>query len=161
MRAVPYARLHAHIGRVDAPPAVRAWLLDKISLTKRLMARCRHFRVRCLSQRRASSLADEFDLLGFARRMQVHRREVLLECDGTPVVFARTVVPLSATVPGVNMGTNAGVGIGGLFARRCLYRRRRGLLVVTELFLPAVIALAAPTAEQQRKERLRIDESSV
>ena len=33
------------------------------------------------------------------------------------------------------------------FARRCLYRRRRGVLLVTEVFLPAVLGLA-PTATQ-------------
>jgi len=30
------------------------------------------------------------------------------------------------------------------FARRCLYRRRQGVLLVTEVFLPAVLDLAAP-----------------
>jgi chorismate--pyruvate lyase len=29
------------------------------------------------------------------------------------------------------------------YARRCLYRRRQGLLLVTEVFLPAVLKLAA------------------
>jgi len=29
------------------------------------------------------------------------------------------------------------------FARRCVYRRRQGLLLVTEVFLPAVLDLAA------------------
>jgi len=31
-----------------------------------------------------------------------------------------------------------------LYARRCLYRRRRGLLLVTEIFLPALLNLADP-----------------
>ena len=29
-----------------------------------------------------------------------------------------------------------------LFARRCVYRRKRGLLLVSEIFLPAIVALA-------------------
>jgi chorismate--pyruvate lyase len=29
------------------------------------------------------------------------------------------------------------------YARRCVYRRRQGLLLVTEVFLPAVLNLAA------------------
>jgi chorismate--pyruvate lyase len=31
------------------------------------------------------------------------------------------------------------------YARRCVYRRRQGLLLVTEVFLPAVLKLAATT----------------
>jgi len=29
------------------------------------------------------------------------------------------------------------------YARRCVYRRRQGLLLVTEVFLPAVLTLGA------------------
>lgn len=39
------------------------------------------------------------------------------------------------------LGVPAGTGV--LHARRCLYRRRRGTLLVTEVFLPAVLKLAA------------------
>lgn len=39
-----------------------------------------------------------------------------------------------------------GVGIDTvLYARRCLYRRHRGTLLVTEVFLPAVLGLAVRT----------------
>jgi len=34
------------------------------------------------------------------------------------------------------------------YARRCVYRRRQGLLLVTEVFLPSVLDLK-PTATQQ------------
>lgn len=33
-----------------------------------------------------------------------------------------------------------------LYARRCLYRRKRGLLLVTELFLPAIAGLGVPNS---------------
>lgn len=36
--------------------------------------------------------------------------------------------------------------VAPLYARRCLYRRHRGLLLVTELFLPAVLALPQPAS---------------
>ncbi len=39
------------------------------------------------------------------------------------------------------LGVAAGTGV--LHARRCLYRRRQGTLLVTEVFLPAVLALSA------------------
>jgi chorismate--pyruvate lyase len=35
------------------------------------------------------------------------------------------------------------------YARRCVYRRRQGLLLVTEVFLPAVLNLAAPDSNMK------------
>jgi chorismate lyase len=35
-----------------------------------------------------------------------------------------------------------------LYARRCLYHRRRGVLLVTELFLPPILAMSGPAPEQ-------------
>lgn len=185
MRKVAYARWHAHVNHVNAPSELRHWLIDRVSLTAKLVARSAHFRVHRLSQRRSPSTRDEFSAVGLARRGHVQQREVLLECDGRPVVFAHTVVPLSATThdwpffstlgerslgttlfgdPRVARGrmqyaclheqhplarrarsvVGAACGTAPLFARRCLYRRRRGLLLVTELFLPAVTALPVP-----------------
>jgi len=109
---------------------------------------------------------------------------VLLRCAGAPVVFAHTVVPMSATAadwplfktlgerslgstlfhdplvargalqfarlrPGHPLHGRAIAALGGkaapgvLYARRCLYRRRHGTLLVTEVFLPEVLHLAA------------------
>jgi chorismate--pyruvate lyase len=113
----------------------------------------------------------------------VWEREVLLRCDDVPVVFAHTVVPMSASAadwplfnalgerslgstlfydPRVTRGElefariraghplmqRARAALGGsdatiYYARRCLYRRRQGTLLVTEVFLPAVLALSA------------------
>lgn len=41
-----------------------------------------------------------------------------------------------------------------LYARRCLYRRHQGLLLVTEVFLPAVLELARPVATETLINRL-------
>jgi len=46
--------------------------------------------------------------------------------------------------------------VGGLeddiyFARRCVYRRRQGLLLVTEVFLPSVLALKPAATQQNTK----------
>ncbi len=133
-------------------------------------------------------LADEAQLIGMARRGRVWEREVLLRCDERPVVFAHTVVPMSATAddwplfnalgerslgstlfgdPAVTRGqlefarirnghplmqrASEALGLDGqgiehpvLYARRCLYRRHRGSLLVTEVFLPSVLALSLP-----------------
>jgi len=172
---------HGHVNAVGAPAALRAWLTAGGSLTARLTAHSASFRVQRLHQRTALCLADEARAIGMARPGRVWEREVLLRCDGAPVVFAHTVVPMSATAadwPLFNalgersLGTTlfydplvargelefariraghplmrrarAALGVDGdavLYARRCLYRRHRGVLLVTEVCLPSVLDL--------------------
>ncbi|MGE5649210.1 MAG: chorismate--pyruvate lyase family protein [Bacillota bacterium] len=180
--AVGHARWVSHVNGVNPTRAMRGWLTDKESLTVKLMAHSRHFRVRRLRQAHAFCLADERAMIDLPRRACVQEREVLLQCDGCPVVYAHTVVPLSATTsdwpffgtlgerslgttlfgdPQVVRGTlqfarlraqhplaqRAREAVGDdavdfpLFARRCLYRRKNGVLLVTELFLPAIAGL--------------------
>jgi chorismate--pyruvate lyase len=108
----------------------------------------------------------------------------MLRCDGRPVVYGHTVVPMSASAsdwplfsalgerslgttlfydPRVTRGelefarlrpghplvarvhaalARDGAAHDTYFARRCVYRRRQGLLLVTEVFLPEVLDLA-------------------
>jgi len=176
-----------HARAVRAPAAMHDWLVTPGSLTARLVASSSAFRVRRLHQVTAPCLVDEAAAIGLARPQQVWEREVLLECDGQPVVFAHTVVPTSCDAsdwplfsalgerslgstlfydPLVRRGqlefarlradhplvrrAHAALGAaGGLeqqniyYARRCVYRRRQGLLLVTEVFLPAVLTLGA------------------
>ncbi|NJD25098.1 MAG: chorismate lyase [Betaproteobacteria bacterium] len=73
-------------GRAPAP-ALRSWLTESGSLTARCQAACTHFRVRLLRFGRARALADEG-----CGRPAVQVREVLLECDGVPVIFAHTTL---------------------------------------------------------------------
>ena len=163
---------------------MRQWLTAGGSLTAKLVAHSGAFRVQRLHQRSALCLPDEARTIGMAHRGQVWEREVLLRCDGVPVVFAHTVVPMSATAsdwplfsalgerslgstlfydPLVSRGelefariraghplmARARAALGGgaedtvYYARRCLYKRRRGTLLVTEVFLPSVLELAA------------------
>lgn len=68
-------------------PVLRSWLVEPDSLTARCQRWCRQFRVRLLIQGRAASLADE----GGGRAL-VRVREVVLECDGIPVIFAHTTL---------------------------------------------------------------------
>ncbi|MFP5393053.1 MAG: chorismate--pyruvate lyase family protein [Gammaproteobacteria bacterium] len=185
------ARWRAHAPHGAA--RLHAWLASSGSLTARLIAHSRAFRVQRLHQRTALCLLDEARAIGMARPGRVWEREVLLRCDDAPVVFAHTVVPMSATVsdwplfkalgerslgstlfydPLVARGAlefarlgaghplllraSAALGIeppAELFARRCLYRRCRGVLLVTEVFLPAVLNLKAvhPAAETESR----------
>ncbi|WP_338846677.1 chorismate lyase [Massilia sp. W12] len=189
------ARAHARAhwrAHVNAAPAMRIWLMDQASLTLKLRARCQVFRVRCLHQWRAPCLADEAGALGLPRRRHAWEREVLLECDGAPVVFAHTVTPLEANAddwpqfstlgerslgsilfgdPLVRQGAlqlarlapqhplaqralaalrlhapHLAAQLAGaqLYARRCLYRRKHGVLLVTEVFFPWLLQLPQP-----------------
>ncbi len=67
---------------------LRSWLVEPGSLTARCQAGCARFRVRLLACGRGAALADEVPARG---RPWV--REVVLECDGVPVIFAHTVLP--------------------------------------------------------------------
>jgi chorismate--pyruvate lyase len=179
------ARWLAHPDGTGAPAVMRDWLTTPGSLTARLIAHSRQFRVQKLRQAGNVCLADEADAIGLARPRRVWEREVLLRCDGQPVVYGHTVVPMSASAsdwplfsalgerslgttlfydPRVTRGAlefarlrpghplvarvHAALGRNApardtYFARRCVYRRRQGLLLVTEIFLPEVLDLAA------------------
>lgn len=180
-----HARWCAHVNGVNPTREMRGWLTDTASLTVKLTAHSEQFRVRRLRQERALCLADEFEAIELPRRGCVQEREVLLLCDGRPMVYAHTIVPLSATTsdwpffgtlgerslgttlfgdPRVVRGTmeyarlreqhplarRASEALGvttfgtPLFARRCLYRRKGGVLLVTELFLPSIAQLERP-----------------
>ncbi len=182
LHSARHARWHSHVNGVNPTREMRGWLTDTMSLTRKLMAHSNYFRVCRLRQRRGICLGDEFDMVKLVRRVCVQERDVLLQCDGRPMVFAHTIVPLDATTsdwpffstlgerslgttlfadPRVVRGAlqyarlraqhplvrRASKALGGerfqsaLFARRCLYRRKNGVLLVTELFLPSIAEL--------------------
>jgi chorismate--pyruvate lyase len=163
---------------------MRDWLTTPGSLTARLVAHSRQFRVQRLHQASAMCLPDEARAVGMRRPGRVLEREVLLRCDGEPVVYAHTIVTASSTAtdwplfsalgerslgttlfydPLVKRGQlefariraghpllmRANAALGGslrdkvYYARRCVYRRHQGLLLVTEVFLPSVLRLVA------------------
>ena len=197
-----HAVWHPHVNAVNPPQAVRHWLTGSGSLTAKLKDHSQAFRVQRLHQRTAICLNDEAFALGLHRAGRVWEREVLLRCDNTPVVFAHTVVPMSASAsdwplfsalgerslgatllfgdPLVRRGllefarlreghplvlrARAALALGPepgpeqappdcpprlWYARRCLYRRRQGTLLVTEVFLPSVqnLQLQKPNKE--------------
>ena len=185
---------HRHVNALAAPAAMLPWLVAGGSLTARLMAHSAAFRVQRLHQRSAPCLADEAGAIGMVKVGRVWEREVMLRCDGQPVVFAHTVVPMAASAadwpmfsalgerslgstlfgdprvrrgelefarlrPGHPLARRARAALGDasldanaadfftFYARRCLYRRHLGTLLVTEVFLPAVTGLISPAAE--------------
>lgn len=183
-----------HVNGVNAPAPLRRWLTAPGSLTARLQAHSSAFRVQRLHQRTGLCLSDEAGAAGLARAGRVWEREVVLRCDGAPVVFAHTVVPMAASASdwplfsalgerslgstlfhdplvvrgalefariraGHPLMSRARQALGGamtepvLYARRCLYRRHRGTLLVTEVFLPAVLELQARININQHEPR--------
>ena len=98
---------------------MHGWLSEPDSLTARCQAACRVFRVRVLTYGKAAPLADE------ARdRRKTWVREVVLECDGVPVIFAHTT--LSTTSKGRLTRWLAGLGsrsLGSLLFSRPGFRR--------------------------------------
>ena len=88
-------------------PVLRSWLTEPDSLTARCQHACDHFRVRLLSYGKGQALADEAMGLGGGRN-RVWGREVTLECDGRPVIFAHTT--LSTVVNGRLSRWMAGLG---------------------------------------------------
>lgn len=67
--------------------------MDSGSLTARLQARCKKFSVSRISVLWGSPQHDETLLLGMRPHEQALLREVVLNCDGKPVVFAHSVLP--------------------------------------------------------------------
>lgn len=80
--------------RARVPARWLDWLLDDGSLTRRLVAACGGgFRVAPLSQGWRRPLLNEAGVLGMRPDLYGFVREVHLLCDGSPWVYARTVIP--------------------------------------------------------------------
>ena len=83
----------------DAPPEMRRWLFAPGSLTRLLQqASNGDFQVRLLSQGWEAPLPDEGRLLGIRAKHYAMVRQVQLFCNGTPWVYARTVIPRSTLI---------------------------------------------------------------
>ena len=78
------------------PQSLHTWLYNDASLTARLKSSCgKNFRVKILKQRYARILLNEERTLNIPHRQFALLREVFLYCADTPVVYARSVIPLS------------------------------------------------------------------
>ena len=106
---MPYRRNHRHIAieprwqpierytSADLPGPSRYWLSDDGSLTGRLIqSRRGPFRVQRLYQGWEEPLLSERQLLGMASRQLALVREVTLLLADQPVVFARSVFPITS-----------------------------------------------------------------
>jgi len=90
----PLWRRLERISYYRPPTELRFWLKDSASLTRRLRGLCKtSFRVNVLSQQWCRPLRSERIALGLADREVSMLRQVQLLCDGSPWVFARTIIP--------------------------------------------------------------------
>lgn len=88
---------YRHFTCADLPAATRSWLLDTGSLTQRLItASGGDFKVVVLSQQWQRPRLSESTLLGVPPRQLAIIRDVLLVCNGSPAVFARSVIPATS-----------------------------------------------------------------
>ena len=90
------ANWHTHLNRHATSLEMRDWLMNRESLTSRLMTACGLFQVQLLQQQAAQSLSDEFGEIGLTHCARVMERDVLLRCDGVAVVYAHTVLPMTS-----------------------------------------------------------------
>lgn len=90
----PLAHWKPSAALAGAPAALHPWLADPQSLTARVMARCRRFRVQILREIHARPHRDEHALIDVLPDRHAWIREVLLIADDQPVVFAHSVLRL-------------------------------------------------------------------
>ncbi|WP_245932355.1 chorismate--pyruvate lyase family protein [Isoalcanivorax indicus] len=128
------------LARVRAPAPMADWLADTGSLTHRLR-QLGQFSVLPLRQRIAAPAPQEARLLQQPPRHAALIREVCLHVDGVPVVYARSVLPLTS-LTGANrvLGHMARRSLGAELFRR---PRARRCAVWAATFPPGALPVAA------------------
>lgn len=78
----------------QVPENILHWLLDRASLTQRIVNACHgQFRVQVLAQEWSRPMSNEAHALHMSASGHALVRQVLLLCDEVPWVYARTVIP--------------------------------------------------------------------
>jgi len=93
----PNWRSHNAIRAGEMPGSLRHWLLDRGSLTQRLIiASGNRFRVEVIKQRWEVPRLSESSFLNLGHRQLALVREVILYGADTPWVYARSILPMSS-----------------------------------------------------------------
>lgn len=79
--------------RLNAPKALKIWLLETGSLTAKIRQTCPEMRVVVLSEKWQVPLAAERNKLGLKQSEHAWVRCVVLMCGEQPLIYARTVIP--------------------------------------------------------------------
>lgn len=85
------SRWRTRLSRTECSGALRSWLTESRSLTVRCQRMSSSFRVRVLHQGWGRALGDSQ-----GGKVCLPVRDVLLECDGAPVIFAHTTLCTAA-----------------------------------------------------------------
>lgn len=80
------------------PLELQSWLIDTGSLTAKLKSYSDNFSVCLLAQKQRQSTVDEEALLGLVDDCSIIEREVQLYCQGQPVIYANSLIPLVSIV---------------------------------------------------------------
>jgi len=114
---------------------IKSWLFDSGSLTTRLVHHCNgKFSVKVLSVQRATPTPDEVKVLKLKARNHSIIREVLLLCEDRPVVYARTIIPVSSlrsSLRGIVKLGNKSLG-AVLFADKKMLRKPMEITLLKE-----------------------------
>ena len=111
MSTIPYSSIAEESGHIPhwftvnssassaIPEKVSKWLLDNTSLTLRVKNHCMShdlgcFSVQVLNQKMSMPLDDEVQHLKLKNKDDALIREVLLYCDESPLIYARTIIPM-------------------------------------------------------------------
>lgn len=89
-----YSPWQSYVPRIDR--IHRHWLTDTGSLTKKLKEHSQKFTVIRQAQRLAPTSLSESEAINMPNRRRTWQRDVLLLCDGIPVVYAHTITPLES-----------------------------------------------------------------
>ncbi|MFT7299911.1 MAG: chorismate--pyruvate lyase [Porticoccus sp.] len=86
---------YTRVPGATVPKPIRSWLLDRGSLTERLIdASHDQFRVQVINQRMELPLLSECHALGIPSRQHALVREVILYGCDEPWVYARSIIPV-------------------------------------------------------------------
>ncbi len=92
----PVWRVRARLFAQAVPAEMAGWLFDRGSLTRRLQRACpHHFHVKLLEQGWQRPMLNEAMRLGVSPDRLALVRQVYLFCQDRPLVYARTVIPIS------------------------------------------------------------------
>lgn len=90
-------RRYRRAAAAAVPTRLRPWLLDRGSLTERLVAASNYqFRVEVLKHQLEAPRLSECQALGIKPRSVAMIREVVLYGCGTPWVYARSAIPIAS-----------------------------------------------------------------
>ncbi|HZV61289.1 MAG TPA: chorismate lyase [Methylophilaceae bacterium] len=132
--------------------AYRPWLMERGSLTRKLQQASKHFAVRPARFVNSKPLPDEARLLKLKPWQKTWVREVYLDCNHKPTVFAHSVLPVdSLRGSWLNLGRLGNRSLGSALFSNPLVRRTplafRKLSRQHPLYYKAALQLQSPPPE--------------